>query len=213
MSGVSWHKSSGKWCAYGNLNGVRRHLGLFDNKRIAQEAADRFKRDNHIAPTSKGNRRFDEMFAYKDGVLISIENSSKRKLGKPVGYVCNKTGYTRVRLKTGNYYVHRIIWELLKGPIPDKMQIDHINGNRSDNRIENLRLATQEENLKNKRLGSSNATGVMGVTINNGKYLARVNHKGKSIRLGLFDNLNDAVKARKEAEAKYGYHENHGRGV
>ena len=62
-------------------------------------------------------------------------------------------------------YVHRIIWELFNGPIPEGMVIDHVNGDSLDNKIENLECKTREENMQNKKGCSNNTSGKTGVSI------------------------------------------------
>ena len=73
-----------------------------------------------------------------------------------------KDGYWRVGKE--KYYVHRLIWEILNGPIPIGMVIDHIDRNPSNNKIENLRVVAHKENMNNCKIRSDNKTGVKGVT-------------------------------------------------
>lgn len=85
-------------------------------------------------------------------------------------------------------------------------QIDHINGNRDDNRIENLREVTIQENRKNVTV-ARNASGVVGVTWakKEGNWRASISINGRAINLGHFQNLEDAIACRKQAELEYGY--------
>lgn len=110
------------------------------------------------------------------------------------------------------YYAHRVIWAIFYGEWPSK-QIDHINGNRCDNRIKNLRHVSHFENGKNQRLSSNNTSGFCGVSWYSarGKWQAHITSKGKKMLLGIFTNKSDAIAARKAAEVKYGFHANHGR--
>lgn len=122
-------------------------------------------------------------------------------------------GYRQISVFGTNFLSHRIVWALYYGKDPEE-HIDHINGNRTDNRISNLRVASPQENSKNQRKGVRNTSGVLGVNWSErlGKWRAEISVKGKNKHLGLFDTLEEAYAVRKEAEKKYGFHENHGRG-
>lgn len=110
-------------------------------------------------------------------------------------------------------YHHRLAWELVNGPIPEDMQVDHINGIRTDNRIENLRLVTSSGQSKNQKLREDNKSGYPGVfwRSQRKKWSAYINSEGKRKYLGLFSSKDEAIDARKEAEKQMGYHSNHGR--
>ena len=85
-----------------------------------------------------------------------------------------------------------------------KMYVDHINGNIKDNRRKNLRLATPSQNSMNAEISKNNSSGCTGVRKNiKGKWSALITVRRNRIYLGSFDNYEDAVKARKEAEEKY----------
>jgi HNH endonuclease len=103
---------------------------------------------------------------------------------------------------------HRIAWALHHGKWPEH-HIDHINGDRSDNRIVNLRDVPHRINLRNTKLSNHNTSGVMGVQWKNYAQKWVVNVGGEYI--GIFASFEDAVAARKAAEKKRGYHQNHGR--
>lgn len=151
---------------------------------------------------------------YQDGDLLTLRPTSRKAEGEPVGYTCRRSGYVRFRHNTGNLYVHRLVWEMHNGPIPQGMQIDHINGKRDDNRIENLRLVTQQVNLRNARLRDDSRTGIPGITrLVSGRYRVRIGHRGRTIYLGVFPTKEQAVAIRKKAEARLGYHKNHGRKI
>ena len=79
-------------------------------------------------------------------------------------------GYWRTSLKRQRYGVHRIVWEIHNGKIPDGLFVDHIDGNRSNNKIANLRLATHHQNNTNSKLSKNNTTGVRGVKYREYKY-------------------------------------------
>jgi hypothetical protein len=121
-------------------------------------------------------------------------------------------GYYQGRVCSRHMQAHRVIWAVVKGRWPSE-QIDHINGIRTDNRLQNLREVSVSENRKNQRRRSNNTSGVTGVSWarTKQKWLADIRVNGKQIYIGRFDDFEDAVAARKAAEAKYGFHENHGR--
>jgi hypothetical protein len=106
-------------------------------------------------------------------------------------------------------YAHKAVWAIFYGEWP-KIQIDHINHNAADNRIENLRLAPQSENVKNKKLYKRNKTGTSGVGFRNGKWYATIKVGGRDKWLGTYIEKDLAVNARVLAQAEYGYHANHG---
>jgi len=110
------------------------------------------------------------------------------------------------------FKAHRVIWAIHHGDWPDD-QIDHINGVRDDNRIENLRVVTNAENARNKSMRKNNKSGVMGVYWNKckSKWSAEIQCNGKKIHLGYFTSKDDAAAARAAADVKYSFHENHGR--
>ena len=92
------------------------------------------------------------------------------------------------------------------------MVIDHLDGNQSDNRLLNLRLATQSENLFNKRAQANSKTGVKGVSLHSltNKWVASVRQNGKQKHLGLFDSIEEAraayIKATDEIQGQFAYH-------
>jgi len=118
--------------------------------------------------------------------------------------------YWQVWANGKGYKVHRLIWLLVHKTWPEN-QIDHIDGNGLNNRIENLRDVPQAENNKNAKKRKDNTSGHAGVYRFRDKWQVRIKVSGRLIHLGLFTNLDEAVAARKAAEAKYGFHENHGR--
>lgn len=130
--------------------------------------------------------------------------------GKQAGCV-KGNGYVQVYVNNRPHYAHRLIWILEHGDIP--MQIDHINGNGLDNRLQNLRSVSPAENARNSRIRSDNKTGVLGVFWHDArqKYRAEIRVNGVNKHLGHYATLEEAKKARKMASKKYGFHDNHGR--
>lgn len=151
------------------------------------------------------------LFDYDGVSLVWKHGRGGVSVGSIAGTV-NAGGYIQLKVNGRFYYAHRIIWEMHNGQIPDDMEIDHINHNKADNRIENLRLVRHETNTKNAPKYKNNTSGVTGVSWykRDKKWLAQIMVDGNYIRLGLFDNFEAAVAVRKEAELRYGFHKNHG---
>lgn len=105
---------------------------------------------------------------------------------------------------------HRVAWLVHHGDWPDG-EIDHINGNGHDNRACNLRVVDRKGNTRNVRRLRRNTSGQTGVSERGGRWFAYINDNGRQISLGLFLAYEDAVRARKSAERRLGYHPNHGR--
>lgn len=105
---------------------------------------------------------------------------------------------------------HRVAWKMTSGDEP--AMLDHINGDRSDNRLCNLRAANALENVRNSARYQNNGSGVSGVRWHRvrRKWQAYI-RSGKLLHLGYFSNFEDAVAARKAAEVTHGFHINHGR--
>lgn len=118
-------------------------------------------------------------------------------------------GYRQGTINGVRTTAHRVIWKMVHDVEPE--EIDHINGVRTDNRLENLRAVTRKENRKNAALRSDNTTGRVGVSREKGKYFAQIVVEGKCIRLGTFVSFDEACAARAKAEVAYGFHKNHGR--
>jgi hypothetical protein len=107
--------------------------------------------------------RLKALFYYKNGKLYNkISRGSARK-DTEAGYV-SEDGYRRVRVDGKHFYVHRLVWFILTGKeIPDDLFIDHIDGDRLNNHIENLRLATSLENQYNKYRQTNGTSSYKGV--------------------------------------------------
>jgi DNA-binding transcriptional regulator YdaS (Cro superfamily) len=115
-----------------------------------------------------------------------------------------------VTISNETYFGHRIAWKLCNGVDPGGI-IDHIDGNTLNNRIANLRDVTAQENCKNRSRSVNNTTGCTGVVKRKNDFVSQINLNGKPITIGIYKDIESAVKARKEAENKYGYHKNHDR--
>ena len=129
-------------------------------------------------------------FVYKDGHLYWIKNNKKAG-------TLRKEGYIVIQYNNSVYYAHRLVWSLLKGEIPDNMQIDHINRDKTDNKIENLRLVDNRANALNKKF-KIGKTGILGVTKDRIYYKVSFTVNGKSIHVGNFKDIKVAEKVAKE---------------
>lgn len=125
----------------------------------------------------------------------------------------NRQGYRRMVIDGKRRQAHRMIWIFANGDIPDGIQIDHINGVRSDNRLTNLRLVTNAENQRNRSMRSDNTSGFPGVSWNkrDSKWVAQMGINGRAKNLGSFDTIEEAAAARAEANRQFGFHANHGK--
>lgn len=157
--------------------------------------------------------RLKELFHYDPdtGVFTRlVRTANSTKIGEVAGSEDN--GYIRMRVDHTSYKAHRLAWLYMFDSFPDH-EIDHISGVRNDNRIKNLRSATDQENSKNQKRRYDNKTGTTGVyhTPSRDRWCAQIGLNGKHKHLGRFKTKSEAINARKRAEIKYGYHENHGR--
>lgn len=131
--------------------------------------------------------------------------------GKEAGGIDRRMGYRRVRLGGKLVLAHHIIVAMETGEWPE--EVDHINGDRGDNRPCNLRSVSRAINMKNKAAYRSNKSGTVGVHWHrqHRKWCASIGMNGKSKTLGVFSDIRDAITARKSAEKELGFHKNHGR--
>lgn len=118
------------------------------------------------------------------------------------------SGYRVGMIFRSMYRAHRVAWAMHYGVWPTG-EIDHINGNRADNRIANLRDVSKAENIRNQKVRRNNRTGAIGVYPLRNKWRATI-YRGKCIHLGMFATFDKALAARKQAERDLGFHENHG---
>lgn len=129
-------------------------------------------------------------------------------LGKKAGCIHPASGYVEIGLNRKIYKAHRLAWLYVYGVFP-KGLIDHINRNRIDNRIANLREVNKAENLQNQTLRAVSKTGFMGASFNTQKqkYVAQITVFGKKIYLGQFDSAEEAHQAymRKKVELHIPY--------
>lgn len=126
--------------------------------------------------------------------------------GKVTGHTRGE--YRQITVRQKNYRAHRLAWLHHYGRWP-KGEIDHIDGDKHNNAITNLREVTLTVNQRNRSLPSNNTSGVIGVCWHKGSERWHASIGAKYV--GSFRNLSDAKAARRRAEREHGYHENHGR--
>lgn len=124
----------------------------------------------------------------------------------PIGAVAGAKdyyGYIVIRLDTVLYKAHRLAWLYTHGEWP-ATGLDHINRDKADNRIENLRMADQSVNMHNTAARNNSKSGVAGVTwrADRKKWNARIKVGYKNFNLGLFDDMQAAIAARQTAERR-----------
>ncbi len=132
-----------------------------------------------------------------------------RCAGRPGFLQKTKNGYLAGVVYGQHLLAHRVIWALVHGEWPDT--VDHINGDKTDNRLCNLRAVSMKDQARNQRLSAKNTSGVMGVTRLKGKWAANIGDGGARRYLGLYASFEEAVAVRRQAEKDLGYHPNHGR--
>ena len=157
--------------------------------------------------------RLKEVLAYdfESGVFTWKVSRNGIRDNKVAG-AKNKHGYIYIQIDTKLHLAHRLAFVYMTGDFPEN-QTDHINGVRNDNRWRNLRPVTRSENLRNQAKAKNNRSGITGVSWEKraGKWRAKIMANGKQKHIGYFDNLFEAVAARKSAELEHDFHPNHGR--
>lgn len=144
-----------------------------------------------------------ELLAYdpETGLLTWKVEGRGTSQGRVAGSMRNN-GYFRVGIRRKAYSIHRIAWLIYYGEWP-KDQVDHIDGDRTNNRISNLRPASATVNSQNRvRAQANNRLGVMGVRLYRGKYQACLRLSGKYVYLGRYCTIEEArdayLKAKRE---------------
>ena len=133
----------------------------------------------------------------------------KAKRGTIAGGI-NGSGYIYIRLKRKKYRAHRLAWLYTYGKFPED-QIDHINRDKTDNRLVNLRAVSGKENSRNQFIPTNNTSGHIGVSWDTEKNRWRV--QIAKVSYGRFKSKGDAVAKAKEVYKELGFHENHGKRV
>ena len=159
-------------------------------------------------------QRLHELFEYRDdGNLIrKVSTTNRVKVGDVAGYRNNNNGRYYVTFNKKNYLLHRWIFMYHHGYLTNGKDVDHIDGNPGNNRIENLREITHAQNLLNSKIYHSNTSGIKGVYWNKQrcKWQVQLSIKGKVKYLGQYTTLEEAKavieKARNEHHGDFARH-------
>ncbi|MCP4179027.1 MAG: HNH endonuclease [bacterium] len=137
------------------------------------------------------------LFDYDNGQLIKrVRTGRSTHIGDIAGCI-NAEGYVSISVNTKPYYAHNLIWIYHHGDIPDELEVDHVDGNHSDNRIEKLRLLTPKENTQSR----PKAKGYSWHKATN-KWRAQIELDGKRHHLGLFTYEADARQCYLDAKSR-----------
>lgn len=148
-------------------------------------------------------QRLRELVSYDaaTGEFAWLVKRGNAELGSSAGYI-NSNGYRVIRLDGVRYRAHRLAWFFVHGVWPSE-NVDHINGDRADNRIANLRDITQAENLQNqKRAHNRSKTGLLGAWPSGDRFQSCIRVNGKYHELGRFDTAEEAHAAYLAAKSK-----------
>lgn len=145
-----------------------------------------------------------DAFAYEPAtgrLLWAVSRAARCAVGQEAGSVKTDGRYRTVVLNGKRLYVHRLVWEIVNGPIPDGLCIDHIDGDGLNNRIDNLRVVTLSANQRNRAVNKTSKSGVAGVIPHAGGYSVFCAGKYLTYSKDFFE----ACCARKSAESREGY--------
>jgi hypothetical protein len=147
--------------------------------------------------------KLKEYLDYKEGKLFwKKQSSSNIRIGTEAGTL-NERGYIQVKIFNKRYYAHRLVFFMFNDYFPQ--EVDHKDGNKSNNKIENLRPATKSQNQHNAKININNTSGVKGVSWDkrNKKWKAQIAVNKKNYQLGRFDTLEMATQVINEFRKQY----------
>lgn len=169
-------------------------------------------------------KELKELFEYReDGNFYNRFTRSSNAIKDAIaGYIVNYPAndnnknplkYRYISINRKIYRMHRLIWLYAYGSLPKDKDIDHINGNGLDNRLDNLRLVTRQENAKNRKITANIKYKVFGISFYKPlkKWRAAIKNNGILEHIGYFEMKDEAITARKTKEREYGFFINHGR--
>lgn len=143
------------------------------------------------------------------GIFIWLVGSFKGKQAGCVSGNLPDDGYWIIRINKKTYQAHRLAYLYVYGEFP-RILVDHIDRNRTNNKLDNLRQSTDALNSKNQTIYKNNVTGYHGVTAHGKRWRARINVNGNKIHLGVFDTIEEAANKRREVELQFGFSITHG---
>ncbi len=139
-----------------------------------------------------------KLFDYNNFDLIWKESRGPAKAGSIAGTV-NSRGYRHIRIDNKFYQAHRLIWIYIYGFLNDNEKIDHIDRNRTNNKISNLRKCSDTENSLNRNASSNSSSGIKNIYVTkSGLFYVECRLNGKQYRTPKFKNIDEAVKIRDE---------------
>ena len=153
-------------------------------------------------------KRLKELFSYDEAtgdLRWNVKSARRVKIGDIAG-TKTPNGHIQIRVDDEVYLAHRLVWTYMKG-YHSEYDIIHIDGVKSNNKIDNLQEKTHQCVIRNIGNYSNNVSGVKGVSKirRSGKWYACIRVNRKNINVGLYTKFADAVKARYEAEERYGW--------
>lgn len=148
--------------------------------------------------------RVKELFEYSEGRLVRKVSRGNTKTGATLNTKSSK-GYIRVLVDGRRYTEHQLVWVYFNDYLPDV--IDHINGIKTDNRIENLRAVTVQQNCANTIFPKkNNSLGILGVCkVPSGKYRAQRTFLGRKYWSRLCNTVEEATVEYQKLKAMHGY--------
>jgi len=145
-------------------------------------------------------------YSHKTGLFKWKKSKYSRAVEGEVAGRPTTAGHVQLSIEGKRYAAHRLVYLYVYGKMPNKtLVVDHINGNKQDNRLSNLRVVSHAQNLQNSKRSKANSSGYKGVTFekNIGKWRAYITKNYKTTKLGFFDTKEEAYQARLAKEEEY----------